>query len=64
MSDATECSGEDATVEAFLQFLETDLATHPERLHGMPQGLYERLLAVTDGLEVNPDDPIDGPVAL
>ena len=64
MSNATERSGEDAAVEAFLEFLQRDLATHPERLDGMPQELYERFLAVTEGLDVNSDVPIDGPVAL
>jgi len=51
-------------VEAFLQFLDRDILEHPERLRGIPEVLYQRLLAVTEGLEGNPDDPIEGPVAL
>lgn len=55
---------EDPALFPFLQFLERDIAQHPERLRGMPEGLYHRLLAVTDGVDVDPDEPIEGPVAL
>jgi hypothetical protein len=51
-------------VEAVLQLLDRDILKHPERLRGIPEGLYRRLLAVTEGLTGNPDDPIEGPVAL
>jgi antitoxin PrlF len=56
--------GEDPALEPFLQLLERDIAAHPERLRGMPEGLYRRLLAVTEGMDVGPDEPIEGPVAL
>jgi len=64
MKNATERCGEDETVEAFLQFLERDLAAHPERLICMPEELYDRLLSVTEGVNINADDPIEGPVAV
>jgi hypothetical protein len=51
-------------VEAFLQFLDQDILMHPERLRAIPEGLYQRLLAVTAGVEVILDDPIEGLVAL
>jgi antitoxin PrlF len=55
---------EDPALEPFLQLLERDIAAHPERLRGMPDDLYQRLLAVTEGMDVGPDEPIEGPVAL
>jgi hypothetical protein len=55
---------EESEVAAFLQILDHDIREHPERLRGMPKGLYQRLLAVTEGLEGNPGDPIEGPVPL
>ena len=48
----------------FLHLLEMDILTNPQRLTGMPPELYERLIAVTAGMEANPYDPIEGPVAL
>jgi hypothetical protein len=51
-------------IKRFLRFLDRDMAAHPERLKGIPDDLYNRLLAVAEGVEVAPDDPIEGPVAL
>ena len=48
----------------FLRLLEVDILTNPQRLTGIPPELYERLIAVTAGMEANPYDPIEGPVAL
>ena len=61
---ATRDESEDPALEPFLKLLERDIADHPERLSGMPDGLHQRLLAVTDGMDVSPDEPIEGPVAL
>src|SRR3954454_8809804 len=55
---------EDPALEPFLQLLERDIAEHPERLREMPESMYNRLLAVTEGMDVDPDEPIEGPVAL
>jgi len=55
---------EEVVVEAFLRFLDRDLAAHPERLRPISPALYERLLAVSEGVTVSPDDAIEGPVAL
>lgn len=61
---ATEEHEEDPALISFLKLLERDIADHPERLAPMPAALYERLLAVTKGVTVDPDEPIEGPVAL
>ena len=61
---ATGAEEEDPALEPFLELLERDIVTHPERLRGMPENLYRRLLAVTEGMDVGPDEPIEGPVAL
>lgn len=55
---------DDPALEPFLLFLERDIAAHPERLQGMSEDLYRRLLAVTEGMEIDLDEPIEGPVAL
>jgi antitoxin PrlF len=55
---------DDPALAPFLELLERDVAAHPERLGGMPEELYRRLLAVTEGVEVDLDQPIEGPVAL
>jgi antitoxin PrlF len=49
---------------AFLRFLERDIEDHPERLRGFPEDLLQRLIAVTEGVEVDLDEPIEGLVAL
>ena len=57
-------SEEDTALVRFLDLLEGDVRAHPERLRPFPSDLYARMSALTDGIEVNPDEPIDGPVAL
>lgn len=55
---------EDPALVPFLRLLERDISEHPERLSGIPEGLYRRWMAVTEGMGGDPDDPIEGPVAL
>ncbi|HEU0298147.1 MAG TPA: type II toxin-antitoxin system PrlF family antitoxin [Longimicrobium sp.] len=55
---------DDPVLTAFLAFIENDITLHPERLQAMPESLYHRLLAVTEGVEVDLDEPIEGPIAL
>jgi antitoxin PrlF len=55
---------DDPALTPFLELLERDVAGHPERLSGMPEELYRRLLAATEGVEVDLDQPIEGPVSL
>lgn len=61
---STSVEEDDPALGAFLSFLERDIAAHPERLQTMPDDLYRRFLAVTEGLEIDLDEPIEGPVAL
>lgn len=61
---AHAAGGEDPALAPFLELLERDVAAHPERLRGMPEGLYRRLLAATEGVEVDPDAAIEGAVDL
>jgi antitoxin PrlF len=56
--------GEDPALVPFLELLERDLISHPERLREMPADLYRRLVAVTDGPAPDADESIEGPVAL
>ena len=55
---------EDPALAPFLQLLERDMSENPERLGGLPEDLYRRWMALTEGMEGDPDDPIEGPVAL
>jgi len=61
---AEEQDEEDPALLPFLQLLEQDIAAHPDRLRAIPEGLYRRLLTVTDGLEADSDPIIEGAVAL
>lgn len=54
----------DPALLPFLRLLQHDLMEHPERLRGMPERLHRRLFEVTEGVEVDPDAPIEGSVAL
>jgi antitoxin PrlF len=55
---------EDPTVAAFLELLADDIEKHPERLQGMPEELLRSILELTEGIQVDLDEPIEGPVAL
>lgn len=55
---------QDPTLTAFLDLLARDLATRPERVRGFPASLIQRLRNATAGVEVDLDEPIDGPVTL
>lgn len=54
----------DPALEPFLRLLAADIEAHPEGLQGIPEDLYRRWMAVIDGVEVDPAEPIEGPVAL
>jgi len=57
-------AAEDPVVAAFLAFLERDMTAHPERLGGLTPELVGRLRALVDGIDVDPDAPIEGAVAI
>jgi antitoxin PrlF len=55
---------DDPALEPFLRLLANDIEAHPERLRGIPEELYQRLMAITAGVEVCPDETFDGAVNL
>ncbi len=56
--------GEDPAIETFLGFLAADLKSHPESVKALSPDLAARIAALSVGIQVNPDDGIDGDVAL
>ena len=59
-----EAEEADPAVGAFLAFLARDLTEHPERLRGMPRALLRRARALTRGITVDHNAPIEGAVGL
>ncbi|HEU0013082.1 MAG TPA: type II toxin-antitoxin system PrlF family antitoxin [Longimicrobium sp.] len=55
---------QDPVLGAFLDFIERDMAEHPERLRTMPKDLFDRMRALTVGMEIDLDEKIEGPVGL
>lgn len=55
---------EDPIITRFLSFLATDMLEHPERISALPEGLLSRAAALTEGMEINLDEPIEGEVDL
>lgn len=55
---------DDPALEPFLRLLAHDIEAHPERLRGMPEELYQGLMAITAGVEVDPDETFDGAICL
>ncbi len=55
---------EDPLIDKFLVFLAQDMERHPERISGFPVDLRNRMYALVEGMSVDPDDPIEGDVAL
>ena len=55
---------EDPAIETFLGFLAADLTARPEAVEAMSPDLASRIAALTSGMNVDPDDAIDGDVSL
>jgi len=55
---------EDPALAPFLALLERDIAARPEALAPLTPELLARITAATEGVEVDPDAPIDGDVTL
>ena len=62
--NASALEHEDPVLENFLAFLGRDLATRPERLTAFPPSLLERAAAITSGIGIDHDAPIDGAIVL
>ena len=54
----------DPALAPFLALLERDIAARPEALVPLTPDLADRMTAATEGVEINPDAPIEGEVAL
>lgn len=52
----------DSVIDSFLGFIAEDIEKHPERVREIPAALLERMSKLTEGAEVNLDDPIVGDV--
>lgn len=55
---------DDPVIAGFLRFLGRDLVDHPERVAGFPTGLIDHARALTHGLQIDHDVPIDGAVRI
>ncbi|MCD2175573.1 type II toxin-antitoxin system PrlF family antitoxin [Rhizobium sp. C4] len=55
---------DDPVIGGFLNFLAEDMAKHPEHVREFPPELVARMVEATKGLEIDPDAPILGDVAL
>lgn len=49
----------DPALAPFLSLLESDVATHPERLRPVPTALLQRASELTRGMDVDLDAPLD-----
>lgn len=59
-----DADDEDPLIDGFLAFLAQDMERHPERISGFPEELRHRVQALVGDMQVDPDDPIEGEVAL
>jgi antitoxin PrlF len=59
-----EPSESDPALAPFLDFLARDIAGRPEALAGLTPTLVAQLQALTEGVVVDLDEPIEGDVAL
>lgn len=55
---------EDPVIDNFLTFLAKDLKRHPQRIGDIPDALRARMKSLVEGMDVDPDAPIDGDVDL
>jgi antitoxin PrlF len=54
----------DPLVGSFLTFLEKDLRSHPERIESLSSDVAKRISALTTGVDVDLDAPIEGDVEI
>jgi antitoxin PrlF len=55
---------EDPAIDGFLTFLAADMTRRPEALAALSPVLAERIAALTEGVKVDLNEPIDGDVDL
>jgi hypothetical protein len=54
----------DKTVLTFLSLFEADIKRDPERLKPMPAEMIAQMEGLTQGMNFDPDEPIEGDVDL
>jgi antitoxin PrlF len=54
----------DPVVDAFLDFLARDMASHPEQLTGLTPDLVSHIQRLTEGIDIDLDAPIEGDVEI
>lgn len=59
-----EAEETDPVIEGFLAFLAQDMKRNPQNIKAFPPDLAGRMAALTEGVPVDPDEEIDGSVAL
>ncbi len=59
-----EAEEADPVIEAFLDFLARDMVRRPETIAAFPEGLADRMAALTQAVDVDLEEEIDGPVSL
>jgi antitoxin PrlF len=62
--NASALEHDDPVLNKFLSFLGRDIAKHPDRIGVFPAGLLARARAITSGVVVDHESPIDGAIAL
>jgi antitoxin PrlF len=55
---ATKPDEEDPVLNRFLAFVANDIASHPERLRAIDQGLYNRIQALVGHINVDLNEPL------
>ncbi len=59
-----ETEGDDPAINSFLDFLARDIEHRPEAITTLSPALAARIAALTEGMDVAPNDAIDGEVDL
>ena len=62
--NASSVEHEDPVLEKFLAFLGRDVAAHPDRISAFPASLLDRARAITAGIPIDHDAPIEGAIPL
>jgi len=60
----TDTETADPALGAFLRLLAGDLTDHPERVRGVPRALLRRARALTRGIPIDHDAPVEDAIAL
>jgi len=55
---------EDPVLAGFLSFLAKDMRDRPQAISAFPTAFVERIAELTGGAEIDPNEAIEGPVAL